>query len=109
MPANESNPLKAPHGQTNLDRRMEALLGDSLPKHLGSGWWSGVFGVLLGTGSFLAVLVFRYPHWLTATETAPRYPIETMRLILTLAIVASFLLSALNILLRPSKRLGLTG
>ena len=60
-------------------------------------------------GSFLAVLVFRYPHWLTASDTAPRYPIETMLMILALAIVASFLLSALNILLRPSKRLGLTG
>jgi hypothetical protein len=48
MPANEPNPPPAPHGQTNLDRRMEALLGDSLPKHFGSGWWSGVFGVLLG-------------------------------------------------------------
>jgi hypothetical protein len=106
MPANEANPPTASHGQTNLDRRMEALLGDSLPKHLGSGWWSGVFGVLLGLGSFLTVLVFRYPHWLTASETAPRYPIETMRAILALAIVASFLLSALNILLRPSKRLG---
>ena len=68
-----------------------------------------MFGLLLGLGSFLAVLVFRYPQWLTASETAPRYPIETMRGILALAIVASFLLSALNILLRPSKRLGLTG
>jgi hypothetical protein len=54
--ADESNPLKAPHGQTKLDRWMEALLGDSLPKHFGSGWLSGVFGVLLGLGSFLAVL-----------------------------------------------------
>ena len=85
---------------------MEGLLGDSLPKHFGSGWWSGVFGLLLGLGSFLAVLVFRYPQWLTASETAPRYPVETMRAILALAIVAGFLLSALNILLRPSKRLG---
>ena len=109
MPASELNPPTAPHGQTRLDRWMESLLGDSLPKHFGSGWLSGVFGVLLGLGSFLAVLVFRYPHWLTASETAPRYPIETMRVILALAIVASFLLSALNILLRPSKRLGLTG
>jgi Hemin uptake protein hemP len=58
-------PPTAPHGQTNLDRRMEVLLGDSLPKHFGSGWFSGVFGVLLGTGSFLTVLVFRYPQWLT--------------------------------------------
>jgi hypothetical protein len=109
MAADKPSPLTAPIGQTNLDRRMEALLGDPLPKHLGSGWWSGVFGVILGLGSFLTVLVFRYPHWLTASQTAPRYPIEIMRAILALAIVASFLLSALNILLRPSKRLGLTG
>src|SRR5687768_7149182 len=103
MSVNEPSPQTAPHGQTRLDRRMESLLGDSLPQHLGSGWLAGVFGVLLGLGSFLAVLVFRYPQWLTASETAPRYPIETMRMILALAIVASFLLSALNILLRPSK------
>src|SRR5687767_12918220 len=38
MSASESNPLQAPHGQTRLDRRMQALLGDSLPKHFGSGW-----------------------------------------------------------------------
>lgn len=70
---------------------MEALLGDSLPKHFGSGWWSGVLGVLLGAGSFLTVLAFRYPHWLTASQTVLRYPIETMRLILALAIVAGSL------------------
>ena len=43
MSATESNQPAVPHGQTNLDRRMEAHLGDSLPKHFGSGWFSGVF------------------------------------------------------------------
>jgi lathosterol oxidase len=108
MPTSDANST-VPAGQTKLDRRMEALLGDNLPKHLGSGWFAGVFGVLLGAGSLLTVMVFRYPQWLTASETAPRYPVESMRMILALAIIASFLLSALNILLRPSKRLGLTG
>ena len=109
MPAGETNPSTAPHGETDLDRRVAAIFGDRLPKHFGTGWLSGIFGVLLGLGSFLTVLVFRFPHWLTSSETAPRYPVETMRMILALAIIAGFLLSALNILLRPSKRLGLTG
>ena len=96
-------------GQTRLDRAAERLLGDHLPKHFGTGWFSGLIGVFLSLGSFLAVLVFRYPQWLTMSETAPRYPVETMRILLALAIMAGFLFSALNVILRPSKRLGLTG
>jgi lathosterol oxidase len=85
------------------------LLGDTFPKHFGSGWWSGIAGVFLSCGSFLAVLVFRYPHWLTLAETAPHYPVEIMRLLLSLAILAGYLLSAISVLVRPNKRLGLTG
>jgi sterol desaturase/sphingolipid hydroxylase (fatty acid hydroxylase superfamily) len=96
-------------GRTELDRAAERLLGDSLPKHFGTGWFSGILGLFLSFGSFLAVLVFRYPHWLTMSETAPRYPVETMRLLLALAIMAGFLFSAVNVVLRPSKRLGLAG
>lgn len=98
-----------PPGQTRMDRFFEQLLGDNLPKHFGTGWFSGLLGLLLSAGSFLAVLVFRYPQWLTMSETAPRYPVETMRLLLALAIIAGFLLSAASVLLRPRKRLGLTG
>lgn len=96
-------------GYTKLDRYAERMLGDSLPKQFGTGWFSGILGLFLSVGSFLAVLVFRYPHWLTLTETAPRYPLETMRLLLAIAIMAGFLFSAINILLRPNKRLGLAG
>jgi sterol desaturase/sphingolipid hydroxylase (fatty acid hydroxylase superfamily) len=102
------NPREMP-GQTGLDRAAERLIGDSLPKHFGTGWFSGLLGVFLSLGSFLAVMVFRYPQWLTMSETAPRYPVETMRLLLALAIMAGFLFSAVNVVLRPSKRLGLTG
>ena len=96
-------------GQTRLDRTVERLLGDNFPKHFGTGWFSGLLGVFLSLGSFLAVLVFRYPQWLTMSETAPRYPVETMRLLLALAILFGFLFSAVNVVLRPSKRLGITG
>jgi sterol desaturase/sphingolipid hydroxylase (fatty acid hydroxylase superfamily) len=92
-----------------LDRAAERLLGDALPKGFGTGWFSGVAGVFLSVGSFLAVLVFHYPHWLTMTETAPRYPVEVMRLLLSLALLAGYLCSAISLILRPNKRLGLTG
>ncbi|MDP2148417.1 MAG: sterol desaturase family protein [Parvibaculum sp.] len=94
---------------TWLDRRVEQLLGDALPKGFGTGWYSGVAGVLLSVSSFLAVLVFRYPQWFTLSETASRYPVEIMRSLLSLAILAGFLFSAISIVLRPNKRLGVTG
>ncbi len=104
------NESQSPEPQkTWLDRAAEDLLGDRLPKHFGTGWYSGLLGLFLSVGSFLAVLVFHFPQWLTLSETAPRYPVETMRALLALAIMGGYLFSAINVILRPSKRLGLTG
>jgi hypothetical protein len=91
--------------RTELDRAAGRLPGDSLPKHFGTGWFSGILGLFLSIGSFLAVLVFRHPQWLTMSETAPRHPVETMCMLLALAILLDFLFSSLNVLLRPSKGL----
>jgi lathosterol oxidase len=94
---------------TPLDRWFERALGDAGPQHFGSGWFSGLIGLLLSAGSFCAVLVFQFPEWLTMGELRFRYPVELMRGLLTLAIVAGFFFSALNVILRPSKKLGLAG
>lgn len=94
---------------TALDRWFERMLGDHGPQGFGSGWFSGLLGLLLSLGSFCAVLVFRFPEWLTTSELRSSYPVEFMRGLLVLAIVAGFFFSALNILLRPSKKLGLAG
>jgi sterol desaturase/sphingolipid hydroxylase (fatty acid hydroxylase superfamily) len=94
---------------TRLDLWFERVLGDRGPQHFGSGWISGLIGLLLGAGSFFAVLVFHFPEWLTANTLRDQYPIGLMRGLLTLAIIAAFFFSALNLLLRPNKRLGLAG
>ncbi len=99
----------ADRSHTRLDLWFERVLGDRGPQHFGSGWISGLIGLLLGAGSFFAVLVFHFPEWLTANTLRDQYPIELMRGILTLAIIAAFFFSALNLLLRPNKRLGLVG
>jgi sterol desaturase/sphingolipid hydroxylase (fatty acid hydroxylase superfamily) len=94
---------------TKLDLWFERVFGDRGPQHFGSGWFSGLIGLLLGAGSFFAVLVFHFPEWLTANTLRDQYPIGVMRGILTLAIIAAFFFSALNLLLRPRKTLGLAG
>lgn len=96
-------------GHTRLDLWFERVLGDHGPQHFGSGWFSGLLGLLLGAGSLAAVLVFHFPEWLTFGEMRAKYPVGLMRGLLTLAIVAAFFFSALNILLRPRKRMGLAG
>jgi sterol desaturase/sphingolipid hydroxylase (fatty acid hydroxylase superfamily) len=105
----DAGSTKASTAHTALDRWFERALGDRGPQHFGSGWISGLLGLLLSLGSFCAVLVFQFPEWLTMAEMRARYPVEIMRGALTLAILAGFFFSALNILLRPSKRLGLAG
>lgn len=94
---------------TALDRWFERLLGDHGPQTFGSGWFSGLLGLILGLGSFCAVLVFQFPEWLTTTDLRSAYPINFMRGLLVLALVCSFFFSTLNILLRPSKKLGMAG
>jgi sterol desaturase/sphingolipid hydroxylase (fatty acid hydroxylase superfamily) len=94
---------------TRLDLWFERMLGDHGPQHFGSGWFSGLIGLLLGAGSFFAVLVFHFPEWLTANTLRDQYPIGVMRGLLTIAIIAAFFFSSLNLLLRPNKRLGFAG
>lgn len=98
-----------PSRHTRLDLWFERVLGDHGSQHFGSGWFSGLTGLLLSLGSFCAVLVFQFPEWLTMSDIRSRHPVEFMRGLLTLAIIAGFFFSALNIMLRPSKTLGLAG
>ncbi|MBX3576858.1 MAG: sterol desaturase family protein [Rhizobiaceae bacterium] len=107
--AARGNSAQAATRHTRLDRWFERVLGDHGPQHFGSGWFSGLIGLLLSLGSFCAVLVFQFPEWLTTADLRAGYPVEFMRGALTLAIVAGFFFSALNIILRPSKKLGLAG
>ncbi|MGE0339971.1 MAG: hypothetical protein AB7O79_08830, partial [Xanthobacteraceae bacterium] len=79
---------------TRLDLWFEHVLGDRGPQHFGSGWFSGLIGLLLGAGSFFAVLVFHFHEWLTINELRAHYPIAMMRGVLTIAIIAAFFFSA---------------
>jgi sterol desaturase/sphingolipid hydroxylase (fatty acid hydroxylase superfamily) len=94
---------------TPAEKWLARRLGDELPRHLGSGWISGVLGVFLGTIALGAVAVLNFPDLLTSTDLRASYPVPTMRALIELTIGIAFLCSCLNLMLRPRKALGLVG
>lgn len=79
---------------------------DDEPKHVGSGWISGVLSSVLGVIGLLAVICFHYPQILTMPELRALYPVPYVRALLQIVLIASFLLGVLSIYLRRSKSLG---
>jgi lathosterol oxidase len=94
---------------TRLERWLARALGDDAPRHLGSGWTSGVVGVFLGATALGAVAVLHFPDLLTTADLRARYPLPLMRGLIELTIGIAFLASCLNLLLRRRKVLGFTG
>src|SRR5688572_15109839 len=77
-----------------------------IPKHLGTGWISGVLSVLLGFIGLLAVFCFHYPQLLTMPELRTLYPVPYIRALLQLILIVSFGLGVLSIYLRREKSIG---
>jgi len=96
-------------GPTPFERWLARALGDDAPRHVGSGWISGVIGVFLGATAFGAIVVLHFPDLLTTADLRARYPLPLMRGLIELTIGVAFLASCLNLLLRRRKTLGLAG
>jgi lathosterol oxidase len=94
---------------TATERWLARTLGDELPRHLGSGWISGVLGVFLGAISFGSVVVLQFPDLLTSADLRASYPLPTMRALIELTIGVAFLSACLSLMLRRRKALGLAG
>lgn len=75
----------------------------------GEGKISGYISIFLGISSFLAVLCFKFPEWLTSPEFREIYTGESMKMLLTGAIIASFFFAALSFMLSKQKRWALLG
>src|ERR1041385_4706907 len=72
----------------------------------GSGWTSGVLGLVLGAGGFFLVLSLRAPGTFAMPEIRGFESSGWFRLGLHFLLIAAFLLSALSLTLRPGKILG---
>ena len=75
----------------------------------GEGQISGYISVFLGILSFLAVLCFKYPEWLTTPEFREVYTGESMKMLLTAVIIASFFFAVLSFILSKQKKWALYG
>src|SRR6185436_10088684 len=78
-------------------------------RRFGSGWLSGVLGLVLGLAGFSLVLALRMPGTFSIPETHGLYANPWFRIGLHILLLAAFGLSALSLALRPGKVLGTCG
>jgi len=75
----------------------------------GEGKISGYSSIFLGLLSFLGVICFKYPEWLTTPEFREVYTGESMKVLLTSVIIASFFFAVLSFILSNEKKWALIG
>ena len=94
---------------SQAERTLTRIFADTAPRRFGTGWISGVLAVALGLLCVAAVLCLHFPQWLTVPELRSRYPLPLVRAAIDVSILAVLALSALSMLLRRRKALGLAG
>ncbi|MFM7349316.1 MAG: hypothetical protein ACKO01_07485, partial [Erythrobacter sp.] len=85
------------------------IFADDRPREVGTGWVSGVLGIVLALLALAAVLCLHFPQYLTLPELRSRYPLDLVRLGIDLALLAAMALAGLSMLLRRKKALGAAG
>jgi sterol desaturase/sphingolipid hydroxylase (fatty acid hydroxylase superfamily) len=93
----------------SAEQAIARIFADAAPRRFGTGWISGVLAVGLGVLAVAAVLCLHFPQWLTLPELRARYPLPLVRTAIDVAILAVLALSAVSLLLRRRKALGLAG
>jgi sterol desaturase/sphingolipid hydroxylase (fatty acid hydroxylase superfamily) len=83
-----------------------STLGRGVGTRFGSGWISGVLGVVLSALAAGGVLCLRFPALLTTPDARGYYPLEIVRFLIYACLVAGFGLGTLSLLLRREKWLG---
>ena len=66
-------------------------------RHVGSGWISGVLGLVLAIVGLGTVLCLRYPDLLTVAEARDVYPVWLIRLLLQLVLIGAFVSAIISI------------
>jgi len=98
------NPLH----EARLSIRRELEAPPALRK-FGSGWISGVLGLMLGLAALGSVVMLRFPGVFVMKESARLVAHPGFRTGMLALLVLAFLFSMLSLLLRPGKALGTAG
>ena len=92
----------------DIPRSSPTRLGAGAGTRFGSGWISGVLGIVFSALAGGGVLCLLFPSWLTTPDARPLYPLDVVRFLIYAFLVAGFGLGTLSVLLRRSKRLGVS-
>lgn len=92
-----------------IDELREELALPRAARPFGSGWLSGVWGLIGGLTCLGIVLCMLFPELLTAAELRGAYKSMPIRFGLYGLMFVSYLLSVISLVLRESKVLGFTG
>jgi len=76
---------------------------------IGEGKISGYVSIFLSILSLFAVFCFKYPEWLTTPEFRNVYTGDSMKMLLTAVIIASFFFALLSFILSHQKKYALIG
>lgn len=82
------------------------VFADGRPCHFGSGWLSGVLGIVLGLLALLSVLCLHFPQYLTLPELRSRYPLALVRLAIDIGLLAAMALAGLRCCCASARRWG---
>ena len=92
-----------------LENKINETFGDPDPTGFGTGWWSGVLSAFFGVLAFGGVVCLHFPEWLSSPEVRQNVPMDVVRPLIQLVIVAAIILGVASAILRKKKILGLTG
>ncbi|WP_084624992.1 sterol desaturase family protein [Erythrobacter cryptus] len=101
--------MPPPTPRLSAEQWLARVFADAAPRHVGTGWISGILGIVLGLLALLAVLCLNFPQYLTLPELRSRYPLDLVRLAIDVGLLAGMALSGLSLLLRRKKALGVAG
>ena len=92
-----------------IENKINEFFGDTEASGFGSGWWSGILSAFFGILSFGAVLCLHFPQVLSSPELRSFYPMDTIRILIQIIMVAAVVFGIISSVLRKKKVLGLTG
>jgi sterol desaturase/sphingolipid hydroxylase (fatty acid hydroxylase superfamily) len=75
---------------------------------LGTGWFSGFFGLVLAIAGFCFVFALRFPTWASMPELQAVLHSSGFRIAVHVILLAAYGLALLSLLLRPRKTIGAT-
>src|SRR5215467_8356836 len=78
-------------------------------RRFGSGWISGILGLVLGVAGLFLVISLRVPGMFAVPELRTLHTNPWFRLLLHFVLLSAFAMSALSLALRRGKSLGTAG